>query len=152
MGNNPSRNASATTTPRASSSRRLFPGLGVAANQPDPNSSETSANDRDYSQYASESAAGSGSAAVKLQTPPPLEYVDGGQTHSFGKLYTGIPDYDMVIVKKFILEKRLAPFFSPLDEVAANAKDANSANDKDEESGSITTEEALKIKLEEQDN
>lgn len=141
MGNNPSRNSSATTTPRASSSRRLFQAFtnqsGVFT------ASGTSYGDED-SQSSPESAAGNGAAAVKPQTPPLLEYVDGGQTNSIGKLYPGIPDYDMNIVKKFIMEKRLAPFFSPLDDVAsvdsAEAAYAKSADDNDKTSVCEVTE------------
>ena len=149
MGNNPSRNSSATTTPRASSSRRLFQAF---TNQSDAfTASGTSYGDGDL-QSSPESAAGNGAAAVKPQIPPPLEYVDGGQTNSIGKLYPGIPDYDMNIVKKFIMERRLAPFFSPLDDVATvdsamEAAYAKSADDNDETSVSEVTEGLQNVKI-----
>jgi hypothetical protein len=140
MGNTPSnRNDSATFTPRASSSRRLLHALGVGASLPEAMNSDYAIRNQSSAE-SNTSASGSLSSSSPVK-PPLVEYIDGGQTNSFGKLYPGLPDYDMFIVKRFILEKRLAPFFCPLDEIE-NAKLAEKPSEdaSQENSGSETKE------------
>lgn len=83
--------------------------------------------------------------------PPPKEVVfpekvlteGGGQNITFGILYPEVPDYDLDVVSAAILDKKLAPFYAPIED-DDDDKLVNNAADKDENIGEKLNEASAK--------
>jgi hypothetical protein len=100
MGNNNSSSSSSpSTTPRNGSRRLLLNAL--TGGQPQPHTREGR-----RSNHAS--AAPALAAAISI----PTLYIDGGQSSAFGNLYSGDVDYELNIIQKAIMERKLAPFYN----------------------------------------